>query len=277
MATAHIHGLQDHVQENGIVGERLALAYRDLIGDEARLGETLSRRGVRIGATLADQWSTLDEYLSLYARGLSPAGMVVFGGRPDDGSRGTGIPFTGGPEARERLGLQSRAPSASPSGAAFWRAVDLARAQTPIESVLGSIHLAHAQPFDFAPAPRAPGTETILAAAADEPEVREASAAHVLRILDATRPQAIVCIGADALATLGRALRNPTIVDVASTRETAWTQRWPPGTRLSTYPYAEVPCARPYRARIVPVPSLVGPASATGQSVLVSAFSYVLA
>lgn len=249
------------MQENEIVGERLALAYRDLIGDEARLGETLSRRGVRIGATLADQWSTLDEYLGLYARGLSPAGMVVFGGRPDDGSRGTGIPFTGGPEARERLGLQSRAPSPSPSGAAFWRAVDIARAETPIESVFGSIHLAHAQPFDFVP----------------EPEVREASAAHVLRILDATRPQAIVCIGADALATLGRALRNPTIVDVAGTRETTWIERWPPGTRLSAYPYAEVPCARPYRARIVPVPSLVGPTSAAGENVLVSAFSYVLA
>lgn len=250
--------------ENDFVGERLALAYRDLIGDEAKLGETLSRRGVRIGATLADQWTTLDEYLSLYARGLSPAGMVVFGGRPDDGSRATGIPFTGGPEARDLLGLQSRASAPSPSGATFWRAVDAARANAqdvPIESLFGSVHLAHAQPFDFSP----------------EPEVREASAAHVLRILDAARPQAIVCIGADALATVGRALRNPTIVDVAGTRETAWTERWPAGTRLSAYPYAEVPSARPYRARIVPVPSLVGPASDAGERALVNALSYVLA
>lgn len=247
--------------ENQFVGERLALAYRDLIGDEARLGETLSRRGLRIGATLADQWSTLDEYLALYARGLSPAGMVVFGGRPDDGSRGTGIPFTGGPEARELLGLQSRAPAPSPSGAVFWRALDAARAQTPLESVFGSIHLAHAQPFDFAP----------------EPEVREASAAHVLRILDAARPQAVVCIGAEALATVGRALRNPALVDLAGSREAAWVERWPGGTRLSAFPYAEVPSARPYRVRIVPVPSLVGPAASAGERALVGAFSYVLA
>ena len=251
-------------QQVEAVGERVALAYRDLIGEEARLGETLSRRGIRIGAALADQWSTIDEYLNLYARGLSPAGMVVFGGRPDDGSRATGIPFTGGPEARDILGLDARPAPSSPSGTAFWRAVGEARANAqdvPIESLFGTIHLAHSQPFDFAP----------------EPEVREASAHHVLRILDAARPQAVVCIGADALATLGRALGNQTLVDVAGTRESAWVERWPPGTRLSAYPYAEVPVARPYRARVVPVPSLVGPSGAAGERALVNAFSYVLA
>lgn len=107
----------------------LSLAYRDLIGEEARLGETLSRRGLRIGATLADQWTTLHDYLSLYARGLSPAGMVVFGGRPDDGSRVTGIPFTGAVEAREALGLPALGPATSPGGAVFWRAVERARSE----------------------------------------------------------------------------------------------------------------------------------------------------
>lgn len=265
-----------------LVGDRLALAYRDLIGAEARLGETLSRRGMRIGASLADQWSTLDEYLSLYARGLSPAGMVVFGGRLDDGSRDTGIPFTGSADARDRLGLGARGSSQSPSGATFWRAVDAARAQAedaPVETLFGTIHLAHAQPFDFSPARRAPatGTAAILAAAADEPEVREASAQHVLRILEAARPQAAVCIGADALATLGRALHKPDLVELAGTRESAWVERWPPGTRLAAYPTAEVPVERPFRTRVVPVPSLVGPASAAGERALVSAFSYVLA
>lgn len=264
IATARIHALES-VLGTEVVGERLALAYRELIRSEAQLGETLARRGMRVGATLADQWTTLDEYLGLYARGLSPAGMVVFGGRPDDGSRATGIPFTGGPEARDILGLEAPGQARSPSGEAFWRAVNAARAKAqdaPVESLFGSVHLTHAQPFDFAP----------------EPEVREASAQHVLRILGAARPQAAVCIGADALATVGRALRNSDLVSLASSgRERAWTERWPAGTRLSAYPYAEVPIDQPFRLRVVPVPSLVGTSAASGEQALADALSYVLA
>lgn len=246
------------------VGERLGLAYRDLLGAEARLGETLALRGMRIGATLADQMPVLHDYLSLYARGLSPAGMVVFGGRPDDGSRSTGIPFTGADQARTLLGLSARGSGASPSGPAFWRAVDVARAaaqEAPIESLLGSVHLAHAVPFDFSM----------------EPEVREASAQHVLRVLDAARPQAAVCVGAEALATFGRAVQSAAIVDLAGAREAAWVERWPPGTRLSSYPYAEVPVKNPFRVRVVPVPSLSGPQSLAAEKALAKAFSYVLA
>lgn len=246
------------------VGEMLSLAYRDLIGEEARLGETLARRGLRIGATLADQWGTLHDYLSLYARGLSPAGMVVFAGRPDDGSRHTGIPFTGAVEARGTLGLPAAGGASSPGGAIFWRAVERARSEArdaPIEELFGSVHLAHAQPFDFTP----------------EPEVREASAQHVLRVLTAARPQAAVCVGADALATLGRALRMPDLAELAVAKESVWVERWPPGSRLSSYPWAEVPCDRPFRVRVVPVPALTGPQSAAAERVLAGAFSYVLA
>ena len=247
-----------------LVGDEMGLAYRDLIGAEAKLGEALARRGIRIGATLADQWPVLHDYLSLYARGLSPAGMVVFGGRPDDGSRVTGIPFTGPDQARELLGLSARGDVASPSGAAFWRAVADARAaaqDAPLESLMGTVHLAHAMPFDFNP----------------EPEVREASSRHVLRVLDAARPQAAVCVGAEALAALGRALHNNELVDLAAAKEFTWVERWPPGTRLASYPYAEVPTRRPFRLRVVPVPSLAGPQSAAAEKALVKAFSYVLA
>lgn len=245
------------------VGDALSLAYRDLIGAEARLGETLSRRGVRIGATLADQWPTLQEYLNLYARGLSPAGIVVFAGRPDDGSRATGIPFTGAIEAREQLGLATKGAARSPSGDAFWRAVGIARAKAqdaPLESLLGSVHLAHAVPFDFTPGP----------------EVAEASARHVLRVLECARPQAAIAVGADALATLGRALAQPDLVDLAAAPEARWGERWPAGTRLSAYPYAEVPLARPFRVRVVPVPSLTGAQAKAGERALAAAFSYVL-
>ena len=246
------------------VGDALALAYRDLIGAEARLGEALAKRGIRIGATLADQWPTLHEYLNLYARGLSPAGMLVLGGRPDDGSRATGIPFTGAAEARAHLHLATPGAATSPSGRAFWRAVEAARegAQgAPVESLFGTVHLAHAQPFDFVP----------------EPEVREASAAHVLRMLDVARPQAVVCVGAEPLATLGRALRNQDLVDLAAAKETAWMERWPPGTRLFQYPYAEVAAKQPFRTRVVPVPSLAGQHAGLAEKALASAFSYVLA
>jgi hypothetical protein len=162
------------------------------------------------------------------------------------------------------LGLTVRGETPSPSGAAFWRTVDAARAaaqDAPLETLMGTVHLAHAMPFDFAP----------------EPEVKAASARHVLRVLDATRPQAAVCVGSEALAGLGRALASNELVDLAAANESAWVERWPPGTRLSAYPYAEVPTTRPFRLRVVPVPSLAGPHSGAAEQTLVKAFSYVLA
>lgn len=246
------------------VGELLSLAYRDLVGAEARLAETLAPRGIRVGASLADQWPVLHEYLSLYARGLSAAGMVVFGGAPDAGSRATGIPFTGAREARSHMGLSVPGATQSPSGAAFWRAVTAARdvaRDAPLESLFGTVHLAHAHPFDFGA----------------HPEAADEAARHTLRVLEVARPQAAVAVGAEALATLGRALRNQDLVDLASGREDAWLERWPPGSRLLQYPYAEVPAARPFRVRVVPVPSLAGPLASAGERALASAFSYVLA
>lgn len=246
------------------VGELLSLAYRDLVGAEARLAEALAPRGVHVGATLADQWPVLHEYLSLYARGLSAAGLVVLGGAPDAGSRATGIPFTGAPEARARMGLSVAGASESPSGAAFWRAVERARAtagDAPLESLFGTMHLTHAHPFDFGA----------------HPEAADAAARHTLRVLEAARPQVVVAVGAEALATLGRALRNRDLVDLARGDESTWIERWPPGSRMVDHPYAEVPVPRPFRARVVPVPSLAGPCADAGERALAAAFSYVLA
>lgn len=251
------------VLEEPFVGDKLGLAYRDLIGAEARIGEALALRGLRVGVPLADQWSVLHDYLGLYARDLSPAGMVVFGGRPDEGSCRTGIPFTGADEARDLLGLAVGGAARSPSSGPFWRAVQHARGaaqDAPLEALFGTVHLAHAIPFDFSP----------------EPEVRAASVDHILRLLDAARPQAAVCVGADALATVGRALNNEAAVDLATTDESTWTEHWPPGTRPFSYPYAEVPVKNPFRVRIVPVPSLAGPSAAMGERTLAHAFSYVL-
>lgn len=249
--------------EGNHVGEQLVLAYRELIGAEARVGEALSRKGMRIGATVADQWSTLHEYLHLYARGLSPAGIVVFGGRPDEGSRATGIPFTGAQDARVHLGLAARGDSASPSARAFWGAVETARIAAqgaPMESLFGTVHLTHAVPFD----------------AALTPEVSDLAKRHVLRILAEARPQAAVAVGAEALAALGRAVGNANIVELASARESTWIERWPPGTRLSQYPYTEVAGPRPFRMRVVPVPSLTGAHSERGSLALANVFSYAL-
>lgn len=246
------------------LGEQLVLAYRELIGAEAQVGEALSRRGLRIGATLADQWPVLHEYLHLYARGLSPAGVVVFGGRPDEGSRATGIPFTGVRDARVHLGLATRGDAGSPSAAAFWGAVEKARLAAqgaPMETLFGTMHLAHAVPFD----------------AALTPEVSELSSRHVLRILAEARPQAAVAVGAEAVAALGRAVGNFDLVALAGAEESTWVERWPPGTRLSQYPYTEVATARPFRMRVVPVPSLAGDHAERGGRALASVFSYVLA
>jgi uracil-DNA glycosylase len=251
------------MQVTSTVGEPLLLAYRDLVGAEARLGESLARRGVRVGTSVTTQWSTLHEYLHIYGRGLSPAGLLVLGGRPDGGSRLTGIPFTGAVEARERMGLQVEGDERSPSGDAFWRAVDETLASSgdaPLESLLGSVHLAHALPFDYPPLP----------------EVRDAGGAHVLRLLVETRPQAVVAVGADALSTLARALRHEDLDELSRADEATWLARWPAGSRLGAYPYAEVSAKRPFRVRIVPVPSLAGSSSRETRVALRSLFSYVL-
>ncbi|HEX2021851.1 MAG TPA: hypothetical protein VHH36_04010, partial [Candidatus Thermoplasmatota archaeon] len=150
--------------------------------------------------------------------------------------------------ARASLGLDARGDATSPSARAFWRAADRAREiadRAPLDALLGSIHLAHARPFDL-PAVR---------------EVDDACAAHVLRLLHATRPQAVVTVGADALATLAAALDDRRLADFARAPEASWAERYPPGTRVFQYPYADVPAKRPFRARVVPVPSLSGAAA----------------
>ena len=234
------------------VGEALLHAYRDLVPAEARLGEALSRRGLALRACVADQWPVLHDHLHLYGRSLAPAGMLVLGGAPDAGSRATGIPFTGAPEARRTLGHDARGSTPSPSGAAFWRAVEHGREpHLPLESFFATVHLAHAVPFD-APA---------------GPERDDAAATHVARLLALLRPQAVVAVGADALRALGRAALDPDVETLAGTEEAAWLLRWPPGTPLSRYPALTVGGARPCRPRLVPVPALHGPhADAAGAS-----------
>lgn len=239
------------------VGEGILAAYRDLLSAEARLGEMLSPRGIRVGVSLVDQWPTLHEYLNLYARGLSPAGVLVLAGAPDEGSRHTGIPFTGAREARDALGIAATGSASSPSAAAFWRAVAQAQAacaDAPLEALFGTLHLAHARPFDFDATA----------------EVREASAQHVRRLLAEARPQAIVCLGPEPLATLGFALADPRIADLAAAPEESWAARYPAGTSLVRYPSVDVPAKMPFRARVIPVPALDGPRSNAGVGALAS-------
>lgn len=247
------------------VGEDVLLAYRELVGSEARLGEALARRGLRLGATLADQWPVLHDHLHLYGRGLSPAGMLVLGGAPDEGSRRTGIPFTGPSEARRALGLHAPGSASSPSGAAFWRAVEAARtassASAPLESFFATVHLAHATPFD------APAC----------PELAEASAAHVLRLLARLRPQAVVAVGPPALATLGHALRDQAVSDLARADESSWAARWPPGSPLRAYPWTQAASPPAFRFRLVPVPALDGPCAGQAYAGLVAVLSHAWA
>lgn len=227
-------------------GGGLSAAYRELPTAEARLGEALATRGMRVASSIIDAWPTLQEYLDIYARGHSTAGLLVLGGGPDAGSRHTGIPFTGAVEARDALGLAASGDARSPSGAAFWRAVATAQeaaSGAPVESLFGTVHLAHARPFDCD---------------ATVPEVREASARHVLRLLSDARPQVVVTVGREALATLGLALSDARLTDFASVDERVWSERFPAGTPILRYPMADVPVARSFRARIVPVPSLDG-------------------
>lgn len=243
------------------VGEGLLHAYRDLVPAEARLAERLAAKGLRLrSAVAAAQWPVLHDHLHLYARGTSPAGMLVLGGRPDAGSCATGIPFTGAPEARRVLGLDVAGATASPSGAAFWRAVDHARGgarDAPMEEFFSTVHLAHAVPFDAPPCR----------------ETDEASAQHLRRLLAELRPQAIVTVGVDALGSLAHALRHPDLRGLASAGESAWL-RWPPGSALHAYPWAQTPGPRPFRFRLVPVPALDGPLADLGFAALAATLAH---
>ena len=239
------------------VGTGLIAAYRGLVAAEARLAEA----GHRPGASVADQWPTLHHYLRTYARLLSPAGVVVFGGAPDAGSRATGLPFTGPQAARERLGLDAAGEGESPQARAFWDAVALAAPVSdaaPLHALFSTVHLALARPFDVAPA-RA---------------VMDASARHVLRVLEAARPQAAVAVGGHALEVLARALGDARVRDLAASPEEGWCRHWPAGTRLLAYPYVEVPAKRPFRVRLVPVPALDGPHADLAVSALGGVLAY---
>lgn len=235
------------------VGEALLHAYRQLVPAEARLAEALAPRGARLGASVVDQWPVLHDHLHLYGRSLSPAGMLVLGGRPDAGSRATGIPFTGAPEARRVLGLETPGASSSPSGAAFWRAVEQGREpHLPLETFFANVHLAHAVPFD------APAC----------PELDAVSSEHVRGLLATLRPQVVVAVGTDALATLGRALPDAEVLALAEAGEEAWARAWPAGTPLARHPALAVQGPRPFRARLVAVPALDGPLAAEGYATL---------
>lgn len=217
----------------------LLQSHQGLLGAEAALGEALAREGLRIGASVAHQWPLVHDHLQLYARGAGRAGLLVLAGAPDEGSRRTGIPFMGPLDARERLGLDADGAARSPAAPAFWQAVG----DAPLEALFGAAILAHANPFD----------------APDHAAVREAAARHVLRTLETTRPQAVVTVGAAALATLGRALALRDLEDLARAPEASWLARWPEGTRLTAYPRAEVRARPPFRANVVPLPDLAGP------------------
>lgn len=215
--------------------------YRNLFDAEARLAEVLAQRRGRIERSLIEQWPVLEEFLHLYARDLSPAGCLVLAGRPDEGSRLTGLPFTGPAQARERLELSVTGDQRSRAGDAFWMAVDDARRdEAPLETLFATLHLAHAIPF----------SATIHA-----PEIVEASIAHVTDLLSLLRPQVVVAVGADALTVLGHAARSEALEDFARTPESAWAGHWPPGTRMLAYPRAEAGGAS---FRVVPLPSLEG-------------------
>lgn len=221
------------------IAEEVLLAYRDLVGAEARLADALAPRGISFRASVANQWPVIHDHLQIYGRGLGRAGLLVLAGAPDAGSRMTGIPFTGPREAREHLELEVAGDASSPAGETFWRAV----AELPLDPLFGVAHLAHAIPFDVE----------------DAPEVREASRAHLTRLLALMRPQGVVAVGPAALAALGHALGQPDLVALGHAPEDAWASRWPPGTSLLRYPVAEVPLHPPFRVRVVPLPSLDGP------------------
>lgn len=248
----------------GEVGSTLSAAYQDLLASESRLSETLAPRGIRFASSVVDQWPTLHDYLSLYGRSLSAAGVLVLAGGPDEGSRLTGVPFTGPAAARERLGLEARGEARSPSEDAFWDAVAIASPvadAVPLESLFSLVHLTHARPFDVEATP----------------EVKDASARHVLRLLKETRPQAIVAVGHEALHVLARALGDARVLDVAAIPEGAWCEHWPPQTPLLRYPYVEVPVERPFRARLVPLPALDGPHRVEATESLAGVLAYAWA
>ncbi|MFA5860773.1 MAG: hypothetical protein WDA16_03670 [Candidatus Thermoplasmatota archaeon] len=241
----------------------LLSAYRDLVPAEAKLANAIAARGIRVRSTVADQWSTLTDYVNLYGSGLSPAGVLVLGAGPDEGSKHTGIPFTGPRFARETLGLGARGDSQSPSEQGFWGAVQRAsqlKGDAPLESFFGTVHLTHARPFNVE----------------STHEVKDASARHITRILTHTRPQLIIPVGTEPLHLLARATGDTRLLDVASVGEESWLAHWGVGMRLLDYPYVDVPLrARPFRARLAPVPALDGAHAAQAAQALTSLFTRV--
>lgn len=243
------------------LGDALVQCHRDLFAIEARLANTLAPRGARVRHSVVDQWHVLEEYLRIYASSLAPAGLLILGGTPDEGSCRTGIPFTGPSEARAFLGLTTDGIGASPSGAAFWGAVLRAQAEledAPLESLFGSTLLAHAIPFDTTSSERAP--------------LYQAGSEHVRRLLRVTRPQIVLAVGPDALTALGHAADEEALLDLARADEKVWVDHWPPGSRTSAYPFADVGSSR---VRVIPCPSLVGERAEEADAVLSAALRYV--
>ncbi len=225
------------------LAERLVRAHRDLFTAEARIAEVLGGSGQRIAHSLIDQWPTLEEYLHLYGGALTPAGVLVLGGRPDVGSAQTGIPFTGPWEARRTLGLRANGNDRSPAGPAFWGAVSRVQEHmqgAPLEGLFSTVLLSHAIPFSIQGHP---------------PALFEAAAQHLRSLLAIARPQIVVAAGSDALAMLGHAISDDAVEDLARVDESTWLDHWKPGSRVSKYPTADYKGAR---LSVVPVPSLAG-------------------
>lgn len=229
------------------VGRRLLAAYRDLVSAETRVADALARASLPpLASTLMDAWPVLHDFLDLYVRGMAPCGALVLAGGPDEGSRSTGIPFTGPRRARESLALDAPGDAESPAGKAFWNAVTLARERlddAPLESLFAAAHVAHARPLDGSP---------------DARPVIEASVRHVTRLLSEARPQLVVTVGTEPLRLLARATGDATAREVGLLGEDAWLTRWPPGAKLRDLPWLDVPLARPMRARLAPLPALYG-------------------
>lgn len=231
-------------------------AYRDLVGDEARLADALRADGLRIGASVVAQWPVVHDHLQLFARGFGRAGLLVLAGAPDDASRHTGLPFLGPRDARERLGLDVEGDASSPGASAFWDVVG----EAPLEALYGAVHVAHACPFD----------------APDHVATRRAAAKHVLTLLDVARPQAVVALGARALGTLADALGDRDLAGLARAPEASWLARWPAGTRPLRLPSAEVPARPPFRVRVAPLPDLAGPAAGQAKEALGALLRFAL-
>lgn len=244
------------------VGHRIVEVHRALITTEGRLAEALASSHVHVVHPVAASWITLQDHLQLYARDFVPGGLLMLAGRPDAGSRITGIPFTGPPQAREHLDLSASPGPASASGERFWRSVGHVQAAAdgaPVASLLGTVMLAHARPLAFS---------------TDVAEVLHAEAMHVRSLLAATRPQVVVAVGPDALTALGAALDDPNWAAIASAHEADWLERWPVRGSLMRHPTSDVPARPTFRTRVVPVPMLCGPHAEEAEAAITRILAY---